>query len=88
MFFPKRVSVKSTEYLSECTYQYFLLDEIEGNSNESMRNLKIYDNIEDFDQNLPSTVTLLQNEFDSKVYIVGTAHFSLESQNDVSLVIR
>lgn len=50
--------------------------------------IKIYDNIEEFDRNLPSTVTLLSNEFGSKVYVVGTAHFSKESQDDVSLVIR
>lgn len=31
---------------------------------------------------------MLTNEFGSKVYIVGTAHFSKESQDDVSLVIR
>lgn len=31
---------------------------------------------------------MLQNEYGSKVYIVGTAHFSKESQDDVSLVIR
>lgn len=51
-------------------------------------NIKIYSSIEEFDKNLPSTVTLITNEFGSKVYIVGTAHFSKESQDDVSLVIR
>lgn len=50
--------------------------------------IKIYKSIEEFDKNLPPTVTLLSNEFGSKVYIVGTAHFSKESQDDVSLVIR
>lgn len=33
-------------------------------------------------------MTLLENEYGSKIYIVGTAHFSKESQEDVSLVIR
>lgn len=33
-------------------------------------------------------MTLLRNEFGSKIYVVGTAHFSKESQEDVSLVIR
>lgn len=33
-------------------------------------------------------MTLLQNEYGAKIYIVGTAHFSKESQEDVSLVIR
>lgn len=54
----------------------------------STDNIKIYSSIEEFDKNLPSTVSLLTNEYGSKVYIVGTAHFSRESQDDVSLVIR
>lgn len=33
-------------------------------------------------------MTLLTNEFGSKIYVVGTAHFSKESQDDVSMVIR
>lgn len=51
-------------------------------------NIKIYNSVDEFDRNLPSTVSLLTNEYGSKVYIVGTAHFSRESQDDVSLVIR
>lgn len=40
-----------------------------------------------FDNNLPETVTLLKNpNTGAKVYLVGTAHFSKESQDDVSLV--
>lgn len=50
--------------------------------------IHIYDNLEQFNKNLPPTVTLLTNEFGSKLYIVGTAHFSKESQDDVSIVIR
>lgn len=50
--------------------------------------IMVYNNIEEFDKNLPSTVTLLTNEFGSKVYVIGTAHFSKESQDDVSCVIR
>lgn len=38
------------------------------------------------DNNLPKTVTLLTTEDGSKCYLVGTAHFSIESQNDVSRV--
>lgn len=49
---------------------------------------KIYNSIEEFDRNLPETVTLLTMPNGSKVYLVGTAHFSEQSQNDVSLVIR
>ncbi|XP_033233151.1 traB domain-containing protein isoform X2 [Drosophila pseudoobscura] len=55
---------------------------------QTKRDIKIYDTLEEFDQNLPSTVTLLNTPFGSKVYLVGTAHFSEESQDDVSLVIR
>lgn len=38
------------------------------------------------DNNLPNTVTLLRTEDGGKCYLVGTAHFSIESQNDVSKV--
>ncbi|PVD24086.1 hypothetical protein C0Q70_14556 [Pomacea canaliculata] len=37
---------------------------------------------------LPDTVTVLDALHGSKVYLVGTAHFSIESQDDVSKVIR
>ncbi|XP_017031153.1 traB domain-containing protein [Drosophila kikkawai] len=55
---------------------------------QTKRDIKIYDTIEEFEENLPSTVTLLNTPFGSKVYLVGTAHFSEESQDDVSYVIR
>lgn len=45
--------------------------------------------VEDFDNNLPETVTLLKHpDTGVKVYLVGTAHFSKESQDDVVKVIR
>lgn len=50
--------------------------------------IPVYGSLEEFNQHLPPTVTFLTNEFGSKVYIVGTAHFSKESQDDVSFVIR
>lgn len=53
---------------------------------QTKREIMIYDTLEEFDQNLPSTVTLLNTPFGSKVYLVGTAHFSEESQDDVSYV--
>lgn len=53
---------------------------------ETKRPLKIYDTLEEFERNLPSTVTILNTPFGSKVYLVGTAHFSEESQDDVSFV--
>ncbi|XP_063991936.1 traB domain-containing protein isoform X2 [Diachasmimorpha longicaudata] len=40
------------------------------------------------DDRLPETVTLLTTPDGGKVYLVGTAHFSEESQNDVSLIIQ
>ncbi|XP_039958056.1 traB domain-containing protein [Bactrocera tryoni] len=52
------------------------------------REIKLYDTIEEFEKNLPSTVTVLDTPFGSRVYLVGTAHFSEESQDDVSYVIR
>lgn len=42
--------------------------------------------VENFDDNLPDTVTLLRTSQGTKVYLVGTAHFSIESQDDVSKV--
>ncbi|XP_059610107.1 traB domain-containing protein [Phlebotomus argentipes] len=50
--------------------------------------IKIYSSLEEFDRNLPPTVNLLTTPHGSRVYLVGTAHYSEESQNDVSLVIR
>lgn len=38
------------------------------------------------DDRLPPTVTLLTTPTGAKVYLVGTAHFSKESQEDVSTV--
>lgn len=40
------------------------------------------------DEGLPSTVTVLDAPDGGKIYVVGTAHFSLQSQEDVSRVIR
>ncbi|XP_049804298.1 traB domain-containing protein isoform X1 [Schistocerca nitens] len=40
------------------------------------------------DKNLPDTVTLLTTPAGAKVYLIGTAHFSVESQEDVSKIIR
>lgn len=39
---------------------------------------------EDFDNNLPETVTLLRHPVNgAKVYLIGTAHFSKQSQDEV-----
>lgn len=55
---------------------------------DEAHSIKIYNTIEEFDANLPDTVTLLHSPIGSKVYLVGTAHFSEQSQDDVSMVIR
>lgn len=54
----------------------------------SFPDLKIYETIEEFNQNLPETVTLLKTPSGNNVYLVGTAHFSESSQRDVANVIR
>lgn len=43
-------------------------------------------NLDEFNRNLPHTVTLLNGPNGALVYVVGTGHFSVESQNDVSKV--
>lgn len=50
--------------------------------------LKVYGSIEEFNKNLPVTVTLLRAPNGVNVYLIGTAHFSHESQKDVAFVIR
>lgn len=50
------------------------------------QSIKIYKSIKEFDKSLPHTVTKLTTPHGSVVYLVGTAHFSKESQDDVSLV--
>lgn len=51
-------------------------------------NLKIYESLKEFNENLPETVTLLTMPNGCNVYLVGTAHFSEKSQEDVANVIR
>lgn len=42
---------------------------------------------DDFDNNLPETVNLIVDTAkNTKIYVVGTAHFSKESQEDVEKV--
>lgn len=53
---------------------------------ETKRVVRIYDTIEEFEANLPTTVTVLDTPLGSKVYLVGTVHFSEESNDDVSYV--
>uniref|UniRef100_A0A336MYB0 CSON009472 protein n=2 Tax=Culicoides sonorensis TaxID=179676 RepID=A0A336MYB0_CULSO len=62
--------------------------EQQGDIESEQDKIKIYSNIEEFEKNLPETVTMLTSDCGSKVYLVGTAHFSEKSKNDVSFVIR
>lgn len=48
----------------------------------------IFNTMEEFEAHLPETVSVLEGPFGSRVYLIGTAHFSEESMNDVSFVIR
>lgn len=50
--------------------------------------VKIFDTVQEFEAALPDTVSVLQGPFGSRVYLIGSAHFSEESMNDVSFVIR
>lgn len=61
---------------------------VAGSSTEAFPKLIIYDTIEEFNNNLPETVTLLKTPNGSSVYLIGTAHFSEKSQEDVAFVIR
>ncbi|XP_047527080.1 traB domain-containing protein-like isoform X1 [Vanessa atalanta] len=56
---------------------------VEGNNRQP-----IEDEAQQSEDVLPSTVTVLDAPDGGKVYLVGTAHFSLESQEDVSKVIQ
>lgn len=57
-------------------------------SSQSQNSIKIYNSISEFEQNLPKTVKILLTTNGSKIYLIGTSHFSRESQNDVAHVIR
>jgi hypothetical protein len=54
-------------------------------ADKSLKIKKKYDST--IDDNLPETVTVLTAQNGGKLYLIGTAHFSVESQNDVSKVI-
>ena len=55
-------------------------------ANSDTGNLEDEDVDQNVDNDLPNTVTVLKTPEGGKCYVVGTAHFSLESQNDVSKV--
>ncbi|XP_038210687.1 traB domain-containing protein-like isoform X2 [Zerene cesonia] len=65
---------------------------IEGSGQQSLNDsVKAQGTVESPDSKqdgLPNTVTVLDAPNGGKVYLVGTAHFSLQSQEDVSRVIQ
>lgn len=64
-----------------------LESDVEDNLSDSGTNYeKKYD--PSIDDNLPDTVTILTTPDGGKLYLIGTAHFSVESQNDVSKVLE
>lgn len=77
-------SVVKTESDSSEEKSDHLYEMVEGDSEGSSNGSIKLD--EDFDNNLPETVSVLKHPNGAKVYLVGTAHFSKESQEDVSFV--
>ncbi|KYN21895.1 Histone-lysine N-methyltransferase SETMAR [Trachymyrmex cornetzi] len=81
--------VKSTESSDS---EMILIDEDSNIQNKgsnignTVSELREYDPT--IDERLPETVTLLTTPDGGKLYLVGTAHFSVESQNDVSKIIQ
>lgn len=59
-------------------------EEKPGEPSKAMSLLPHYDPT--IDTKLPETVSLLTTPDGGKVYLVGTAHFSMESQEDVAKV--
>ncbi|OWR46141.1 traB domain-containing protein-like [Danaus plexippus] len=62
----------------------------DGNDSQDSEKKSAIDSTTDVepDNGLPNTVTVLDAPDGGKIYLVGTAHFSLESQEDVSKVIQ
>ncbi|KAI4499825.1 hypothetical protein M0802_005081 [Mischocyttarus mexicanus] len=66
------------------------IDPVIDNSNNQRGSINppIKEYNDDIDNQLPETVTLLRAPNGGKLYLIGTAHFSIESQNDVSKIIQ
>lgn len=63
-------------------------DESDIEDNDIQNGDVIIQRIRDPNPQLPETVTVLEGEYGSKVYLVGTAHFSEDSQQDVCQTIH
>ncbi|XP_035741070.1 traB domain-containing protein-like isoform X3 [Vespa mandarinia] len=72
--------------------EYNMIDIDRGIENSDTQTGSVNSSIQeynaDIDNQLPETVTLLRTPNGGKLYLVGTAHFSIESQNDVSKIIQ
>ncbi|KYQ48492.1 TraB domain-containing protein [Trachymyrmex zeteki] len=76
--------MKSTESSDS---EMILIDEDSNIQNKGVQiEIRGYDPT--IDERLPKTVTLLTTPDGGKLYLIGTAHFSVESQNDVSKIIQ
>lgn len=89
MYISDENSLDSSKDVQNLADDFRTLVSAGGSTPDSERHkVKMYSSLKEFDENLPHTVTVLDTPVGSKVYLVGTAHFSTESQDDVSLVIR
>lgn len=61
-------------------------DNSPGSISEKLGNSNAIDDSQNIADNLPKTVQVLETPQGCKCYIIGTVHFSLESQEDVSKV--
>lgn len=72
-------------FTSESLVEYTVQNK-SGNKNTNVNALNQDEYDASIDERLPETVTLFTTPDGGKLYLVGTAHFSVESQNDVSMV--
>lgn len=81
--------ITSTPYPTKATLsEDIIIDTIPESNIEGEKQSENIHKDQESDDTLPSTVTILDAPDGGKVYLIGTAHFSLESQEDVSKVIQ
>lgn len=72
---------------SSDNFEEILNPDLGSSNNEGLENVSKSDSgdtEEDFDKNLPETISLLTHPIvNVKVYLVGTVHFSVKSQQEV-----
>nr|XP_022295851.1 traB domain-containing protein-like [Crassostrea virginica] len=78
-----------SEYEDEWSVHDETYETISGDESDVEDNLDLHPvRNREANPDLPETCTLLETVHGSKVYVVGTAHFSAESLNDVTKVIQ